>query len=158
LPQCPAFAGVVDKDDMENLREEIQRRCPKYDFSVKAVKKRKLFLRRVDEQLLTNEQRRKRWERQKQDFTAVSKYDDAILKLHDEQKFQTSLASCGALGDIPQTRKRHRSDYDPEPTRRRCAPSEVTTEVMDNRSEASESSTVTINKRLADFHCDDEVD
>ena len=114
LPLCPAIAGVVDKDEMETLREEIQRRCPSFDFSIKAVRKRKLFLRRVDEQLLTNEQRRKRWERQKQDFTAVSKYDDAILKLNDEEKFQTSLASCGLLRDITQTRKRHRSDYDPE--------------------------------------------
>ena len=155
MPQCPAIAGVVDKDEMENLREEIQRRCPKYVFSVKAVKKRKLFLRRVDEQVMTAKQQIKRWERQKQNFTAVTKYDDAILKLNDEQKFQTSLASCGALGDIPQTRKRHRSDYDPEPTRRRCAPSEVTTEVMDNRSEASETSTLSINRRMNDFNVDE---
>jgi hypothetical protein len=155
LPQCPAFAGVVDKDEMEDLREEIQRRCPNWDFSLKAVRKRKLFRRRVRDQVMAALARVKIWERQDQDCAIVQSYDDAILKLNDEQNFQTSLASIGGLGDIPQTRKRRRPDYDPEPTRSRCAPSEVTTEVMDNRSEASESSTFTINRRLGDFHCDE---
>jgi hypothetical protein len=71
------------------------------------VWKRKLFHRR--DQIATAELRIKRWKRLKPDYSAVEKYDDAILKLDDEEKFQTSLTSCGVLGNS--TLKRHR-DYE----------------------------------------------